>query len=185
MSQSYASSPIDTLVTRVMYPQNTPVFPATTQYTTFFCALNVVEQHDSSHFTTKTHYWSYCTNAIHHYSAHSTRHICAKFRESCVHQCIIFLTFYPKLRRHLPTVRIKHITKDYTEAISTLLTHCMNTVHYYCAHCTPQYSTERTVPISMRILRPLHHSILHCAQRTHQHHNTAHTAPLSTPLRAM
>ena len=81
----------------------------------------------------------------------------------------------------------------------------MNTVHHYCAHCTPQYSTVRNVPISTRIQRPLHHSVLHCAQYTisihvlrtlhaselhcaqltHQHPNIAHTAPVNTPLYAI
>ena len=79
----------------------------------------------------------------------------------------------------------KHITNEYAEAISTLLTHSMNTVHYYCPHCTPQYSTVRNVPISIRILRPLHHSLFYSTQCSHQHPSTAHTAPLNIPLCAV
>lgn len=111
----------------------------------------------------------------------------------------------PIITRPLTTVRIKHITNEYTEAISTLYTYCMNTVYHYCAHCNPQYSTVRNVPISIRILLPMKHSILHCAkytisihvlrtlhaselhckQCTHQHQNIAHTVPINTPLCAM
>ena len=67
---------------------------------------------------------------------------------------------------HILPVITTPFSNEYAEAISTLLTHCMNTVHHYCAHCTPQYSSVRNVPISNRILRPLHHSIFNCAQCT-------------------
>jgi len=122
-----------------------------------FCAPNVTLQHDSTHVTTITHYSSHCTNAI-HTTVRTLRGIFAQnfVRDVCINANV----------PHILPIIITPFTNEYTEAISTLLTHCMNAVHRYCAHSTPQYSTVRHVPISTRILRPPHHSILHCAQYT-------------------
>ena len=167
-----------------------------------FCAPNVTVQHDSTHVTTITHYFLHCTNAIHN-TVRTLRGILAQnfVRDVCIsaNYSSLFTHNYYAIYPH---VRIKHITNEYTEGISTLLTHSMNTVHHYCAHCTPKYSTVHNVPISIRILRPLHHSILHCAQYTisiqvlrtlqpsilhcaqctHQYPNTVPTVALNTAV---
>jgi hypothetical protein len=55
----------------------------------------------------------------------------------------------------------------------------------YCAHCTTQYFTVRNILIRIQVLSTIHASERHCAHRTHEHLNIAHTAPINTPLCAM
>jgi hypothetical protein len=45
------------------------------------------------------------------------------------------------------------------------------------AHCTPKYSTARSVHFSIEVLRTLHYSTFHCAQCCCQHHPTTPAAP--------
>ena len=55
-------------------------------------------------------------------------------------------------------------------------------VSKYCAHCSSQYCSVRTVPISRQIVSQLHTSEIHCAKCTYKNPNIVNTAPLNIPL---
>lgn len=72
-----------------------------------------------------------------------------------------------------------------TAPLNTALSAVYLLASKYCAHFTPQYCNVHTVPTNMRISCTLHHSVLQCAQCSHQDANSAPTAPLNIPPRAM
>ena len=69
--------------------------------------------------------------------------------------------------------------------ITTPFIHCTYKAYCWWTYRSHRYTTYPLYEYSTPLLRTLYTSIFYCAQCTHQHSNTAPTAPLSTPLCAI